>query len=172
MPTARASYAFIMELRTATATDLAWIVELRARVLRDDLDRLGRYDPIRVRQRMRDAFRPEFTRVIVCEDEAVGSIAVRDEVDARWIEHFYIDPSAQNRGIGTEVLTLVLADPDPRPHRLNVLRGSPARRLYERHGFVVESEDDVDIWMTRPSSPISANAGSSWAGGIRLAQPA
>lgn len=33
-------------------------------------------------------------------------------------------------------------------YRLNVLRGSPARGLYERHGFVVDSEDDVDVFMT------------------------
>jgi hypothetical protein len=33
--------------------------------------------------------------------------------------------------------------------RLNVLRGSPARRLYERHGFSLESEDPVDEFMVR-----------------------
>jgi hypothetical protein len=32
---------------------------------------------------------------------------------------------------------------------LNVLQGSGARRLYERHGFVVESEDEVDVFMKR-----------------------
>lgn len=138
-----------MELRAATATDIDWLVELRAQVLRADLERLGRYDPHRVRQRMRDGYRPESTRIIVVDGEDIGSIAVREEPDARWIEHFYLAPTAQNRGIGTRVLTHVLAEHDPRSHRLNVLRGSPARRLYERHGFTVDSEDDVDVWMTR-----------------------
>jgi hypothetical protein len=36
---------------------------------------------------------------------------------------------------------------DPVLYRLNVLQGSPARRLYARHGFVVESEDEVDVFM-------------------------
>jgi hypothetical protein len=36
---------------------------------------------------------------------------------------------------------------DHRPFRLNVLQGSPARRLYERHGFVLETEDPVDVFM-------------------------
>jgi hypothetical protein len=35
---------------------------------------------------------------------------------------------------------------------LNVLQGSAARRLYERHGFVLESEDPVDVFMVRPPS--------------------
>ncbi|MEV8250711.1 GNAT family N-acetyltransferase [Microbacterium sp. NPDC076768] len=140
-----------MKLRSAMATDIDWIVELRARVLRDDLERLGRFDPVRVRQRMRDGFRPEHTQIIVVDDAEVGSICVRQELDARWIEHFYLAPEVQNRGIGTSVLALVLAERDPRPHRLNVLQGSSARRLYERHGFTVDSEDDVDVWMTRRS---------------------
>ncbi|MGC4769064.1 hypothetical protein ACLQ25_08770 [Micromonospora sp. DT44] len=33
--------------------------------------------------------------------------------------------------------------------RLNVLRGSPARRLYERHGFTLETEDPIDVFMVR-----------------------
>ncbi len=33
---------------------------------------------------------------------------------------------------------------------LIVLRGSAARRLYERHGFAVESQDPIDVVMSRP----------------------
>ncbi|GGK25000.1 hypothetical protein GCM10011583_66300 [Streptomyces camponoticapitis] len=33
---------------------------------------------------------------------------------------------------------------------LNVLQGSAARRLYERHGFVVEAQDPIDVFMVRP----------------------
>jgi hypothetical protein len=35
------------------------------------------------------------------------------------------------------------------PFRLNVLQGSRAQALYERHGFVVESQDAVDVFMVR-----------------------
>ncbi len=37
-------------LRPAVATDAAWIAELRAVVMRPDLERLGRFDPVRVRR--------------------------------------------------------------------------------------------------------------------------
>ncbi|MFE1147143.1 hypothetical protein ACFW42_08430 [Streptomyces albidoflavus] len=37
--------------------------------------------------------------------------------------------------------------------RLNVLSGSPARRLYERHGFTLESEDAVDVFLVREPGP-------------------
>jgi ribosomal protein S18 acetylase RimI-like enzyme len=45
---------------------------------------------------------------------------------------------------------LTRTDADGELVRLNVLQGSPARRLYERHGFTVESQDPVDVFMVRP----------------------
>lgn len=143
----------ITTLRPSRADDIDWLVELRASVLRGDLERLGRYDPIRVRERMRRAFVPRQTRVIVVDGADAGCITVRQTGDARWVEHFYIGADAQRRGIGGSVLRTVLAEPSPVPTRLNVLQGSAARRLYERNGFVVDEEDDVDVFMThRPAS--------------------
>lgn len=130
------------------------MAELRAIAMRPDLERLGRYDPVRVRQRFLDAFAPEHTRVIVVDGEDVGLIAVRGEPDAVWIEHFYLAPGSQGRGLGSAVLAEVLVErggADGQLFRLNVLQGSPARRLYERHGFVLESEDAVDVFMKAES---------------------
>ncbi|GAA4784485.1 GNAT family N-acetyltransferase [Microbacterium gilvum] len=134
-------------LRPALASDVGWIAELRADVLREDLARLGRYDPVRVRERFRSGFSPALTRVIVVDGEDAGSIAVRTADDGIWIEHFYLAPHLQGRGIGTGVLAHVLSAGGV--HRLNVLQGSPARRLYERHGFALDSEDEVDVFLVR-----------------------
>lgn len=132
-------------LRPASADDVEWIAELRADVLRDDLERLGRYDETRVRQRFRDAFEPADTRIIVVDGADVGSVAIRPDGDACWLEHFYIATSYQGRGVGSRILAILLDDAVM--YRLNVLQGSPARGLYERHGFVVETQDDVDVFM-------------------------
>ncbi|MGW2349008.1 N-acetyltransferase family protein [Actinacidiphila glaucinigra] len=139
------------DLRPAAATDVEAVAELRAVVLRDDLERLGRYDPHRVRQRLRDAFTPEHTWVVDVDGAFAGCVALRPAVDARWLEHFYLDPRLQGGGIGTAVLRELLerSDRDGVPVRLNVLRGSAARRLYERHGFTVDTEDPVDVFMVR-----------------------
>ncbi|RLP76355.1 N-acetyltransferase [Mycetocola tolaasinivorans] len=139
-------------LRPSTPEDAAWIAELRAEVLRPDLERLGRYDPVRVRERFTSAFRPELTRVIVVDGESVGSVSVRPEPDARWIEHLYLSTRLQGRGIGGAVLAEVLAEADSRPFKLNVLQGSRARDLYVRLGFVTDSEDPVDVFMSRPKA--------------------
>ena len=138
-------------LREASADDAHWIAELRAVVLRADLERLGRFDPVRVRQRFLSAFDPAVTQVVVVEGRDVGSIAVRLEGDALWIEHFYLRPELHGGGIGSSVLRAHLESAGDRPFRLNVLQGSRARALYERNGFVVESEDPVDVFMVRPA---------------------
>jgi len=137
-------------LRAAGDSDAHWIAELRAVVLRPDLERLGRFDPARVRQRFLSAFDPAVTQVVLASGQEVGSIAIRPDEDSRWIEHFYLRTECQGKGIGSLVLRRQLDDsPADRPFRLNVLRGSRAQALYERHGFVVESEDAVDVFMVR-----------------------
>jgi GNAT superfamily N-acetyltransferase len=135
-------------LRPAVRADIEWLVDLRADVLRVDLERLGRFDEHRVRERMRAGFRPEWTRVIVVEGTDAGCITTRPDGATRWIEHFYLSVSVQGRGIGSTVLRSVISQPHDGPTRLNVLQGSAARRLYERHGFTLDSEDDVDVWLT------------------------
>jgi GNAT superfamily N-acetyltransferase len=152
----------IWSLRPATVADLEDLAELRAVVMRPDLERLGRYDPHRVRQRLRDAYTPEHTRIIEVGGELAGSITLRpaDTPDphadpgsdqgtgVEWLEHFYLAPRHQGRGVGSAVLRSVLEQTDTAIW-LNVLQGSPAPKLYERHGFVVASEDPVDVFMVR-----------------------
>jgi GNAT superfamily N-acetyltransferase len=142
------------ELRPAEAEDVEVIAELRATVMRPDLERLGRFDEHRVRQRFRDSFVPQHMSVIVADGTFAGSVALRPAEDARWLEHFFIDPDFQGRGLGTAVLRTLLeqTDADGVPVRLNVLRGSAAQRLYERVGFTVESQDPVDVFMVRQPS--------------------
>ncbi|MDF2444057.1 MAG: hypothetical protein JWR01_2260 [Subtercola sp.] len=149
--------------RASTPGDAHWMAELRAVVMRPDLERLGRFDAHRVRQRFLDAFVPEHTRVIQSPDHTrhiqsgvreLGLVALRPEQDALWIEHFYLAPTHQGRGIGADVLAQIMCEGDgTRPFRLNVLQGSPARRLYERHGFVLDHEDAVDVYLEAPPRP-------------------
>ncbi|GIF68078.1 N-acetyltransferase [Asanoa ishikariensis] len=137
-------------LRPATAADVEPVAELRAVVLRADLERLGRFDEHRVRQRLRDGFEPQHTSIIVVDGAFAGSVAMRPADDGRRLEHFYLAPARQGQGLGSAVLRTVL-DQERDTVRLNVLQGSKARRLYERHGFTVEREDPIDVWMVRRS---------------------
>ncbi|MGQ4714946.1 GNAT family N-acetyltransferase [Streptomyces anulatus] len=142
-------------LRPALPEDVEAIAELRAVVMRPDLERLGRYDEDRVRQRLRDSYSPEHTSIVETAGAFAGCVALRPAADDRWLEHFYLSPTLQGHGIGSAVLRTLLdrADAERVPVRLNVLRGSAARRLYERHGFALEREDPVDVFLVREPAP-------------------
>ncbi|MBT3150378.1 GNAT family N-acetyltransferase [Streptomyces sp. CHD11] len=144
-------------LRPAARTDAEAVAELRAVVLRPDPERLGRYDARRVRQRLRDGFDPGHTWVIEVAGAFAGCVALRPAGDCHWLERFYLAPDHQGGGIGSGVLGALLerCDRDGGVVRLNVLRGSPVRRLYERHGFTVETRSPVDVFVVRPPSPAS-----------------
>ncbi|GGK54261.1 N-acetyltransferase [Streptomyces flaveus] len=138
-------------MRPAEPTDVEAIAELRATVMRPDLERLGRFDEHRVRQRLRDSFSAQHTSVIVADGAFAGCVTVRPAEDGRWLEHFYLAPGLQGRGLGSAVLRTLLkrTDADGVLVRLNVLQGSAARRLYERHGFTAEVQDPIDVYMVR-----------------------
>ncbi|GAA1956131.1 GNAT family N-acetyltransferase [Kitasatospora viridis] len=138
-------------MRAATPADLEPLVELRAVVMRPDLERLGRYDGARVRQRLRDAYQPSHTWIVELGAATVGCVALRPAEDGYWLEHFFLAPELQGRGIGGAVLRELLdrCDQEATPVRLNVLQGSAARRLYERFGFTLDREDPVDVFMVR-----------------------
>lgn len=144
-----------VNMRWAAKEDQDRLAELRAVVLYDDLNRLGRYDDVNVRERFRKTFDPEHTWIIEVDGNEAGCVALKPKGnDAYLLEHFYIDPAYQGRRIGTHVLKTLLAraEVQGRIVHLNVLQGSPARRLYERFGFAVDSEDEVDVFMSVRSS--------------------
>ncbi|MET7938399.1 GNAT family N-acetyltransferase [Streptomyces sp. NPDC005322] len=145
-------------LRSAAAADVEVIAQLRATVMRGDLERVGRYDEHRVRQRLRDSFSAQYTSIVMADSELVGCVTVRPTEGGQWLEHFYLAPHHQGRGLGSAVLRTVLERTDAQNMtvRLNVLQGSAARRLYERHGFVVETQDPIDVFMARPPRPSPA----------------
>ncbi|MGG1639649.1 GNAT family N-acetyltransferase [Paenibacillus sp. FSL K6-3182] len=131
-------------------SDVETIANLRAIVLRNDLTRLGRFDEEKVRQRFRNAFDCIHTWIIEVDSSFVGCIAFKPTLEGYLLEHFYIHPNYQGRGIGSQVLKKLLEQNDVKGKRitLNVLQGSSARHLYERFGFKVDSEDLIDVYMS------------------------
>jgi GNAT superfamily N-acetyltransferase len=116
--------------------------------MREDLERLGLYDEVWVRQRFMRAFHPENTLIVRVEGSpGAGSIAVRPEPDCQWIEHFYLT-KVQGNGVGSAVLAHVLeVHRDERAFRLNALHESRATSLYQRAGFTLDSQDGVDVFL-------------------------
>lgn len=133
----------------ASEQDFERLVALRIETMRPSLERIGRFDSERARQRFRDSFRPGHTRLIVTNDGALaGCVALGPVDDGLRLEHFYIAPAAQGAGLGTAVLRRLLeeATKADMPVRLSVLHQSEAGRFYARHGFAIVGQDEWDVY--------------------------
>lgn len=89
------------------------------------------------------------SQIIELGSERVGLLCVERLATHFQLDQLFIVPEHQRQGIGGHVLRLVLAQARAvrLPVRLRVLRGNPAKRLYERHGFVVVSETPERFFM-------------------------
>jgi transglutaminase-like putative cysteine protease len=129
--------------------------------MQDSLKRVGRFDPERARERLRKSFYPEYTKFVVLDAQRIGFYTFRPAADFFHLDHLYVHPSYQSRGIGSHVLRHLLSQSDARqtPVRLGALRDSPSNRFYQRHGFVQTTEDEWDIYYIRaPELNESRNA--------------
>lgn len=143
-------------LEPARAADFEHLAALRIEAMRESLERIGRFDPERARERLRAGFSPEHTQHIVVSGERVGFIVVKPVSDGLLLDHLYIRPSAQDRGVGARVLASVLADADARglAIRVGALRESDSNRFYQRHGFKLVEQTELDCYYVRlPQTP-------------------
>jgi GNAT superfamily N-acetyltransferase len=136
--------------------DFEPLLTLRIDVMREHLERVFRYKPSRARRIFREHFDEPGLRLILVDGERAGCVGFRIGEAEIKIDSFYLDRRYHNRGLGSTILKVLLAEADALglPTRLEVLRGSPADRFYERHGFVKLSEDDIEAEYERTTAAI------------------
>ena len=142
-------------LAPAQASDLEALVALRIEAMRESLERIGRFDPVRARERFVAGFVPECTRHIVAGGERVGLVVLKPQWNGLLLDHLYIRPGFQGQGIGAAVLAMVFAEADARaqPLRVGALAGSDSNRFYLRHGFRLVEHGEVDNRYIRENDP-------------------
>lgn len=148
-----------IDFRPATEDDFESLLDLRLRTMRAHLERIGRFDPVRARQRFRRGFSPAYTRLILADGGVAGCVTLKPVPTGLEIEHFYIEPALQGAGLGSGVLRRLLADADAcgLPVTIGVLKQSPAARFYQRQGFVYSHDGPFDDYFVRAPGPASAS---------------
>lgn len=153
-------------LEPVQRADFEALLALRLRAMRESLERLGRYDEQRARERLAANFDPAHTQHIVVDGRRIGFVVLKPLSHALRLDHLYIDPPAQDQGIGHQVLAAICADADERllPVELCALKGSDANRFYLRHGFVAVGEGDWDIdYLRQPQGEGVRTLRALWA---------
>ena len=137
-----------LRLVPATDADAQGLADLRAAAMRPSLQAIGRFDPVRARDRFLSTFVAEDTRIILVGNQRAGVVVLRQRPDHLYLDHLYLTGTCQGRGIGGWVIDLVQARARALglPIRLVTLTDSPAARFYQGRGF-------VPIAMTPPDTP-------------------
>jgi len=157
MARAEADPAFSLE--AASAGDLEALVALRARAMRESLERIGRFDPARGRARFTREYQPEHTRLIRVDGALVGCVALSPRAPGRLLlQHFYLEPAHSGRGLGAAVMDILMAEADAARDavEITVVHGSRAHAFYARYGFERTGADETDVFYLRPARPASA----------------
>ena len=138
-----------LSLQPVDSGDFEDMLALRIDAMRPSLERVGRFDLTRSRERLSVGFVVPFMHHIVIDGEQrVGFVTLKPEgADALRLDHLYLRTGFQGRGIGEWVMRWAKAQArnERRDITLTALVKSDANRFYLQHGFVLEGGEGVDL---------------------------
>ena len=135
----------------AIESDAEALAALRIEAMRESLERIGRFDPQRARDRFLSGFSPASTHHVLLGGKRVGFFVVKQEANGFLLDHLYIQPGYQSKGIGAAVLAQVFAQADRAACsvRVGALRESDSNRFYAMHGFTLVEQAEFDNYYVR-----------------------
>ena len=140
--------------RKATPEDLPFLVKLRHETMNPHLAASGA-DQSEEEHLRRVLVHFECAEILIQGSEPVGLLKVVRDATIWELVQVQLRPSLQGQGLGTKLLKQLVSEAQAaNAHlRLSVLKANPARRLYERMGFVVVAEQAHAFEMQRAPNP-------------------
>jgi ribosomal protein S18 acetylase RimI-like enzyme len=137
------------QFRPATHADRDSLYRLHVAAMHTHIEQVWGWDDVWQQRYFDDHFDPSRSQLVVVDGVDVGVLAVEWREDVAFIANIEVLPEYQGRGLGAAIIQGVIADAAARglPVALHVLKINPARRLYERLGFIVTGETDTHYLM-------------------------
>jgi len=136
-------------LRQATEADYTFIYHLHRATMKDYVAQTWGWDEAVQEVMFKERFDPGRSWIIVVDGRDVGRLSIEQRIDTLFLGNLQILPEEQGHGLGTAIIKAILARAYDAgiPVSLQVLKVNPARRLYERLGFVVSGETATHYLM-------------------------
>jgi GNAT superfamily N-acetyltransferase len=148
-------------LRLASLADSEFAYAVLCKTIRPYVEQtFGIWQEAQVRAQLANNISAGFTEIILAGGRPVGILTVKELERHVQLDQLFVLPEHQRNGIGTERVLHILqrATQLGLPVHLRVLRVNPAKRLYERMGFFVTSEEPERFYMQSAPQP-DAEAG-------------
>lgn len=138
------------ELRDARESDFDFAYRVTETTMREYAEKTwGAWPEERVRTTLRADIASGTLQIILVAGEPAGLYRVVRHDAHLQLDQLYLLPAFQGAGTGALLLTRLLeqASAEGLPVHLRVLRVNPAKRFYERHGFVVVGSTEERFFM-------------------------
>jgi GNAT superfamily N-acetyltransferase/adenylylsulfate kinase-like enzyme len=138
-----------LALRASTLEDTEFLYAVTKETITEYARQTWDLSPEELEKAMRDGIIIGQDQIVMLHGRKIGVLSVEHKSDEHFIDKILILPDYQRWGIGTHLVRCVLAGAFGKglPVRLHVLKVNPARRLYERLGFVPISESQASYVM-------------------------
>lgn len=134
-------------LRPATIDDLEFIFQLRIKTMKPFFkDTLGWNDTDEHEKAADELYHAQ---IVMVGKKEIGVVKVVPGTDELHLHQMQILPEFQRNGIGAELIrqTIIRSENMQMPITLLVVKNTPAKRLYDRFGFVVTDDYEHNCKM-------------------------
>lgn len=138
-------------LRVCTKNDIYFIFDLKKLCLKWYIDEVYGWDDATQLDKTKKELDKliEFMRIISVDGKDIGITTFIEHDNIYNVGLLMIHPEYQNKGIATNILKeyINIANKDKKKLILRTYKHNPAKRLYERLGFKVYDEDNINIYL-------------------------
>jgi ribosomal protein S18 acetylase RimI-like enzyme len=139
------------KLRQATKADFDFLYTLHRSVMREYIEPIWGWHEDWQAEYFYRKFDPAQRQIIRVNDTDAGVLVVEERQGELYLSLIELLPPFQNKGIGTAIISDLIdrANHQRMPLSLHVLKTNlPARKLYEKLGFVLTAEEEFRTKLT------------------------
>jgi GNAT superfamily N-acetyltransferase len=129
-----------------TSNDLDELINIRIVAMKSSLEKIGRFDIERAKKRLVNSFDAKYTKKITVDNALIGFYALRPVDNYLKLDHLYIIPEYQEKGIGSKIIASIISEGAElnKNIKLCALIDSEANNFYVKHGFILTKKDEFD----------------------------
>ena len=127
-------------LRSANISDVEFLFQLRIKTMKPFFKDTFGWDDTKEREKAADEL--NITQIVIFDKKEIGVIKVLLKSNELHLHQIQILPEFQRKGFGAELIRQIIINSDNLqiPITLFVVKNTPAKRLYDRFGFVITDE--------------------------------
>ena len=139
-----------ISFRFARESDIDFLYSLHVATMKDYVNKTWGWDETFQEDIFRKKFIPSQIQIITLAGNDIGMISLEENDNDIFLRVIEIQPSHQKQGFGTTIIQKIIDDAERQRKevRLQVLKVTPAKQLYDRLGFAVIEETSTHYIMS------------------------